>query len=458
MKRPPKRQAEREEIVSLTKAMPHDAGAQMTVLQCCLDNPELLDKEICEELFYPPHGADAIILKAMLAMKKESIPVEYISLIGYLNDHGMMASAGGNGRVSELLSRGSGSNTLFVYYMDRLREKHVERTVILGGVAMIESAYSHDPSTIATSAIKSLTEISEAVRGKKERGMDEQLEEWMESWHEIREGKRESTMPTRWPCWNRKLMGIMPGYTVISGPRGSGKSTLGQNIMTDGCMKKGKAGLFISYEMPVRMVINRMISDLAGIPGAHLFCPDITKPDKTIERRISQCLLKIKESKLKIIHDVRMSLEDVANSARSIKSLHGSCMVMVDYIQISPPPKLGRDFNREQEVAHNSSILRALSKELDDVVIGLSQLNRDGTTRESSSIESDADDVYRVERYKQQDGSTSDDGVLVYKKRSGPEGFNLPLSFYGDCYRFIDKEAPVRQMPIEVDEEEDDIP
>jgi replicative DNA helicase len=371
-------------------------------------------------------------------MRSEGRPVAYPALIGYLNDHHLMGKAGGNGEVAGLMRLELCAHQ-FGYYVETLRAKHLERTIIQGGVAVIESAYSHDPSLMQETATQQLSQISDAIRGKKERGMGEQLEEWMATWHDIRLGKKESSMPTRWTCWNRRLMGLRPGYTVISGPRGSGKSTLAGNLLTDACIHRGGAGLLVNYEMPVRMSINRIISDIGGVESAHLFCPDITKPDRSVERKITQCLQKIRDSKLTIIHDVRMGAEDIANMAKAIKARHGTCKVLVDYIQIMPPPKLDKDCNREQEVAKTSAVLRALSKELDDTVIGLSQLNKDGTTRESSSIEADADDVYRVERYKKPDGSTTDDGVLVFKNRSGPEGMNLPLTLKEGYYRFIEK-------------------
>jgi replicative DNA helicase len=433
----PARKPAKVEAVVLTQPMPSDPGAQTTVLSCLLQQEELLDLPFSEDWLYPPRCQDAVIYQAMKQMRSEGRPVEYTALLGFLKDHGLLERAGGNGYLAELLVVAPTNN--FNYYLQQLKDKHLERVVIEGGIQMIETAYSHDTKAMETVATDRLVALTEAIRGKREESMEEQLDQWVEEWHQMKKGEKPSSFPTRWPIWNMRCKGLRPGYTVISGPRGSGKSTLAQNLMTDACIVGGQAGLVVNYEMPVRMTINRIIADIGKIDGVHLFCPDQSNPSRDVERQITQCLQKIKQSKLRIVHDTSLRMEDVANMARALKSKHGSCKVMVDYVQLVDPPQMAKDGNREQEVAKNSSILRKLSKELDDAVIGLSQLNKDGTTRESASIESDADDVYRVERYKQQDGSTSEGGVLVFKARSGPEGFHLPLTLHGGYYRFVEK-------------------
>jgi replicative DNA helicase len=370
-------------------------------------------------------------------------PVEYLALSQYLNDKKLIDRIGGQGMLAELLDFVP-TPSHYGYYKGILRDKYLLRQIIGACTEGISFAYEYQedvPGLLNKVALR-ISEVTKEASGMVSNAdnMDGHLDEWMDTWHDIYKGKKESSMPTRWHCWNTQMMGLRPGYTIISGPRGSGKSSLAQNIQTDACLKRGKAGICFNYEMPVRMTINRIIADLGDIEGAYLFAPDLARPPKEVEKKITQCLEKIRASKLEIIHRPSMDMEEVAQRIRACKAKHGSCVALVDYIQLVPPPRLAKDANREQEVAQNSSILRRVSKEVDDTVLGLSQLNRDGTTRESSSIESDADDVYRVERYKQPDGSTSEGGVLVFKNRSGPEGFKLDLLFRGKHYRFEDKD------------------
>ncbi len=429
---------------------PNSDEAERGILGSFMEDNSLLDLPHKDEWFY--YEQNRAIYHQMLDMRKEGMIVEFVGLSKRVYQKGIFHEEGPAIAFISSLTDGvnfsNPSRALYKQYLDILMGCHLGRCVIIGGMEVMKSGYSHDATQIASQAIAQLGIISEAYGlHTKSVSMGEHLEEWMDTWTDIFKGRKESSMPTRWPCWNRKIMGLRPGYVVISGPRGSGKSSLAQNLQTDACIVQGKAGICFNFEMPVRMTLNRIIADIGNIEGAHLFCPDLTKPPKEIIKRITACVDRIKASKLEVIHDVSMSMDEVAQRAKAHKAKHGSCVTLCDYIQLVSPPKLAKDSNREQEVAQNSAILRRLSKELDDVVMGLSQLNKDGTTRESASIESDADDVYRVERSKNQDGSTKEGGVLVFKARSGPEGFSLPLDFQGEFYRFHCKEMDVDHIP-----------
>lgn len=428
--------------IMLRVAPPNSLEAEVGLMSCMMEDNSLLDLPHKDQWFY--HEQNRSTYHLMLKMRKEGLIVEFVSLSKRLYLDGVFREEGpAIAFASELTDRNHGppSKALYKQYLDILIGCDLGRSVIQGGAEMITSGYSSDATQIASQAIAQLGVISEAAGiHNKSVSMGDHLEEWMDTWTDIFKGRKESAMPTRWPCFNRKCMGLRPGYIVISGPRGSGKSCAGQNLQTDACLVHGKAGICFNFEMPVRMTINRIISDIGNIEGAHLFCPDLTKPPKEIIKKITKCVELIKASKLEVIHDVSMSMDEVSMRAKAHKAKHGSCVTLIDYVQLVCPPKIGRDSNREQEVAQNSAILRRLSKEIDEPVIALSQLNAQGQTRESASIESDADFVARVERYKNPDGSTKEGGILVFKNRSGEEGFVLPLEFQGSYYRFKCKE------------------
>lgn len=439
MKKLTKQKPDQRELVTISKDMPRATEAESAILSCILDNPKLLNNPLPEHYFYPEDGSNRIIYSVMLEMSGNQMPVEYVALSQRLADKGLLDRIGGHGYMAELLDFQPAPEH-YRYYSSILRDKHVARQAVIAGTEIIEAALGHqdDVGVLAATCTQSITRISDSIRGKKKTTLNDQIDDWMDNWQDINAGKRAAYSATRWPEWNAKVMGMAPGYVVISGPRGSGKSTLGQNIFTDMIFNHGKAGIFCSYEMSARMVLNRIIADIGNVHSGYLFAPDITKPDGSITRTISACIDRIRASGLEIVHDVRMGMDELAMLARDTKSRKGSCVVLCDYIQLVPPPRLAKDANREQEVAQNSAILRSLSKELDEVVIGLSQINMDGTTRESSSIEADSDFVARVERYKQKDGTTTEGGINITKNRSGPEGFKIPLVLQGQHYRFSD--------------------
>ena len=116
---------------------------------------------------------------------------------------------------------------------------------------------------------------------------------------------------------------------------------------------------------------------------------------------------------------------------------------------------MGKNSNREQEIAHISRSLKGLAKELDVPVIALSQLSRAVETRggdkrpqlsdlrESGSIEQDADVVafiYRAERYgiTVDENGNSTEGLaefIISKQRNGPIG-DISLAFIRQHARF----------------------
>jgi replicative DNA helicase len=140
---------------------------------------------------------------------------------------------------------------------------------------------------------------------------------------------------------------------------------------------------------------------------------------------------------------------------RRLKAEHGIGLVVVDYLQLMHGSGMGKNSNREQEIAGISRSLKGLAKELNVPVIALSQLSRAVETRggdkrpqlsdlrESGSIEQDADVVafiYRAARY----GITVDENgnsteglaeILVSKQRNGPIG-DVTLAWVDQYARF----------------------
>ena len=161
-----------------------------------------------------------------------------------------------------------------------------------------------------------------------------------------------------------------------------------------------------------------------------------------------------------------LSIAQLAARARRLKRQRGLDLLVVDYIQLMQgSSKKGSD-NRVQEVTEITNNLKALAKELQVPIVGLSQLsrqveNRDdkrpqlSDLRESGSIEQDADVVmfvYREEYYLKNkmpkegteeffkwqaeiDAAHGVAEVIVGKQRHGPTG-TVRLHFEDNVTRF----------------------
>jgi replicative DNA helicase len=171
------------------------------------------------------------------------------------------------------------------------------------------------------------------------------------------------------------------------------------------------------------------------------------------------------------LHDAPFYIDDSPDlnvlemraKARRLKAEVDIGLVMVDYLQLIRGH--GRAENRQQEMSHISRSLKALAKELNIPVIGLSQLSRAveqrerkekrpilSDLRESGAIEQDADLVlfiYRPTMYKH--GDTTGDmidqdqleekrraEIIIGKQRNGPTG-KVELLFFDEYTRFEDR-------------------
>jgi len=127
---------------------------------------------------------------------------------------------------------------------------------------------------------------------------------------------------------------------------------------------------------------------------------------------------------------------EIRAKARKLKKESNLGLLVVDYIQLVRNP--GKHDSREQAVSEISRTLKAIARELNIPVIGLSQLNRqvDGRPdkhpmlsdlRESGAIEQDADTImfiYRDEFYNKADDNPKKGlaEIDIAKQRNGDTG------------------------------------
>jgi replicative DNA helicase len=142
--------------------------------------------------------------------------------------------------------------------------------------------------------------------------------------------------------------------------------------------------------------------------------------------KISNAIKRISESGLYVsgdparVSDICRLVDDVAKNGKID-------MVVVDYAQLVSPERK-RNQNREQEVSEVGWELKLLAKRHNCVVILLSQLNKEGTSRESEALEMHADIVLIVEEH----GNESKKWIRVKKQRNGPTG-DVEASWFAPC-------------------------
>jgi replicative DNA helicase len=166
--------------------------------------------------------------------------------------------------------------------------------------------------------------------------------------------------------------------------------------------------LIFSLEMPAESVMTRILARYSGINSRSL------RRGQLREDQWGKAVAtagQVGSWPLWIDDKVDVTPQEIRAKARRMKKEIGLGLLVVDYIQLVRPT--GKHDSREQAVADISRVLKAIARELNIPVIGLSQLNRQvdsrpdkhpmlSDLRESGAIEQDADIIifiYRDEVY-----------------------------------------------------------
>jgi replicative DNA helicase len=135
--------------------------------------------------------------------------------------------------------------------------------------------------------------------------------------------------------------------------------------------------------------------------------------------------------------DVSADIRQIESSAKEAKALRGIRLIFVDYAQIVRV-KMEKGANREQTVAEVSRSLRLLAMELATPVVVLSQLNKEGSTRESMSLEQDCTACWQIKPDEDERGKG---WIEVPYQRFGPGNIKFSVTFLGDIGRIENYQA-----------------
>jgi replicative DNA helicase len=237
---------------------------------------------------------------------------------------------------------------------------------------------------------------------------------------------------------NRKVSGIPTGFhdidelltggpnrgaLVILGARPSmGKTALSLNIALNVARDHGV--LFLSQEMQNGELLDRAIASLGRISLGSIIRGDMEPEDWS---NFTAATSKINAMNLHLDDQPALTLLDVRSKSMTVKRKHGLDMVVVDYLQLMS----GDGDSRNQQIEEISRGLKAMAKELNIVVLALSQLSRNAAgmsrpklsdLRDSGAIEQDADIVIFVHRDEVDNPGTHLKGladVFIAKNRQG---------------------------------------
>ena len=248
---------------------------------------------------------------------------------------------------------------------------------------------------------------------------------------------------------------------IVAGRPGMGKTSFVTNLVENLAVTENERVLFFSLEMSSEQLITRMLSSLAEVDATKLRTGDLSSAEVD---SIHAAATKIAKSGLIIDDHGAVDIRHILSKARRLARKAPLSMIVVDYMQLVRSSAGGSAQNRDREVTHISSSLKALAKELNVPVIALSQLNRgvesrenkrpnSSDLRESGSIEQDADLILMLYRDVVYNKDTEDPNaaeIIITKQRSGPVG-TVHAIFNSSRTRFepyVSRVEEVRSTPL----------
>ena len=429
----------------------HDKDAERAVLGALLIDNTVLSRispilgETTDAFFTVDHQ---IIYAAILAVYEEKQTCDILVVADHLNKRDELNRCGGSVYLYDLQARiAETENSEFHALI--VRDKAVRRRLAGSGKHITEIAFDEekDLTHVIDEAQQEVLELGKIENKKGLRHAGGIVNDTIKELGRLaEEGITTPGLATGFTDLDILTTGFYPGEVAIIAARpNGGKTSFALNVALNVALNDdaNDTVAYFSLEMPARQLGLRILSAETSIPFSRLRTSDIKDTEWSTIVEVSTILME-HSHRIHLCDDFGIDVSGIRQECRRLASkVDNLALIVVDYIQ-QVPSKEGD--NREQKVASVSKALKALSGELDTVVIACCQLNREverqnrkpvlADLRESGAIEQDADFVgflHNENELPNQQESEID--LLVRKQRNGATG-DVPLKFYGPIMRF----------------------
>ena len=386
------------------------------------------------------------IYSAMWNLYERHRPVDLLTVRDELKKKKLTEKAGGSAYLSEL----AGFVPTAAHakaYAEIVNDAALRRRLIKAAADINERAYDteHEISEVVGLAEKSLFEVSQENIRTDLVSIGDLLSDTFDRLEELSENNSSvAGLKTGYPDLDRITAGLHRSDLIILAARPAmGKTALALNLARNVAQINQKAVLIFSLEMSKEQLVNRMLSDVSGVPSFKLETGNFNEDDFA---RISEAMADMSQQPLYVDDTPGMTIMEMRTKARRVAHEHDLGMIVVDYLQLMSGSSRRAMDNRVQEISEISRGLKLIARELNVPVIALSQLSRSvesrdpkipllSDLRESGSIEQDADIVfflYREDYYDEETERQNIADLILAKHRRGATG---KIEFYFDKER-----------------------
>jgi replicative DNA helicase len=429
--------------------VPHNIEAEQAVLAGILVNVEVWDDVeplvSAGDFYWAVHQR---IFTNIELMKQSGMHVDTLTLADFLLSRGELDQVGGQDYLMEMTTKiPSAANV--ISYAEIVRDKAMLRRMMDAGNRVVEVAMKND----GRSAIEIRDEVEATITHALD-PMESQSKTILSSsdclkqlFQRIDQAQTSGFMglPTPWENVNEMTNGLRGGQLVVVAARPAmGKTSFALNMAEYTALESEKTVALFTLEMPGEELMSRLVSSVGNIAGNKIRSGDLDDEDWP---KLSNAMATLRNAKLFIDERGGLTPSAMRSTARRIKRDHGLDLIVIDYIQLMQPDRVGE--NRNIEVGSITRSLKEFAKELNVPIVALSQLNRDvekrankrpmmSDLRDSGSVEQDADVImflYRDSVYNKDTDVGDEAEVIIGKQRSGDIG-TCKLAFRGPYCRF----------------------
>ncbi|QLD37820.1 AAA family ATPase [Citrobacter freundii] len=390
-----------------------------------------------ESFYIRPHQVIFAEMRELVANQK---PIDLITLIESLESKGLGEQAGGFAYMAEI-SKNTPSAANIVHYAMLVREKAMERYGIDKLTSATELLFSRNGMTTSQKfdAIQTLfTDIADYAKTGNRRGLRE-FSEVMGDWVDEVEARWSDSGATRGLSTGIGSLddllqpkGLVKGALMVIGARPKmGKTTLYSQLAVNCAEVEQLPALMFSLEMPDKQIVERMIGQVSRVNT------DVFYGDRYDDAQVAMAFAAggrlAQTGNLYVDDTPGITLAHIVAESRRIKRERGAVgMVLVDYLTLMTADKADRN-----DLAYGiiTKGLKNLAKELNCIVVLLTQLNRDlekrtnkrpmpSDSRDTGQIEQDCDywiGIYREGAYDENADQAATE-LLLRLNRHGPTG------------------------------------
>ncbi|MCK4852167.1 MAG: replicative DNA helicase [Candidatus Omnitrophica bacterium] len=433
----------------IEKVPPQNTEAEGAVLASMLLDREAIGKsiELLDESFFYSES-NRKIFQSIVKLYDGNEGVDIVTLIEELKKRDMLEDVGGPAYITEM-ANGVPTAANIEHYAKIVREKYLLRSLINTATRIVSESY--EPSGEVDELLDRAEKLIFDITSNKEREiratlMKDIVKESIETIDRSYQRKENITgIPTGFHELDIMTAGFQKSdFIVLAGRPSMGKSALAVTILEHAGVIEGVPCAFFSLEMSKEQLVQRMLCSLARVNAHNVRTGFFAQTDWP---KLMEAAQKLSESPVIIDDSPAISVLELRARARRLKARYDIKLMGVDYLQLMRGNS--RSENRQQEISEISRSIKALARELDIPIIGISQLSRAveqradhrpmlSDLRESGAIEQDADLVIlllREEYYNPTEENKGMAEVIVAKQRNGPVG-TIKLAFLSEYTRF----------------------